>query len=66
METKGKAYGERIGGDQSWDSLFEDMTNDTYYRSLELSQEIGIPRVGHAPKKVYAELSGNPITMLMI
>jgi len=64
--TKGQAYGERIGGDQSWDSLFEDMTEDKYYRSLELSQEIGIPRVGRAPKKVYAELSGNPITMQMI
>ena len=64
--TKGQAYGERIGGDQSWDSLFEDMTEDKYYRSLELSQEIGIPRVGRAPKKVYAELGGNPITMQMI
>ena len=64
--TKGQAYGERIGGDQSWDSLFEDMTEDKYYRSLELSQEIGIPPAGRAPKKVYAELSGNPITMQMI
>ena len=64
--TKGQAYGERIGGDQYWDSLFEDMTEDKYYRSLELSQEIGIPPAGRAPKKVYAELSGNPITMQMI
>lgn len=64
--TKGEDYGEKIGGDQYWDSLFEDMTEDKYYRSLELSQEIGIPRVGRAPKEVYAELSGNPITMQMI
>ena len=64
--TKGQSYGERIGGDQSWDSLFEDMTEDKYYRSLELTQEIGIPPVGRAPGKVYAELGGNPITMQMI
>jgi hypothetical protein len=64
--TKGSSYGEKIGGDQYWDSLFEDMTEDSYYTSLELSQEINIPRVGHAPGEVYAELSGNPITMQMI
>jgi len=60
--TKGSSYGEKIGGDQYWDSLFEDMTEDKYYTSLELSKEVGIPFAGHAPSEVYAELGGNPIT----
>lgn len=64
--TKGQGYGEKIGGDQAWDSLFEDMTEDKYYRTLELSKEVRIPPTGRAPKEVYAELSGNPITMSMI
>ncbi len=64
--TKGEDYGEKIGGDQWWDSLFEDMTEDTYYSTLEASKEIGIPFAGSAPSEIYAELGGNPITMDMV
>ena len=64
--TKGSSYGEKIGGDQYWDSLFEDMTEDTYYSTLEASKEIGIPFAGRAPAEVYAELGGNTVTMGMV
>ena len=64
--TKGESYGEKIGGDQFWDSMFEDMTEDKYYNELELSKDVNIPFTGSAPAEVYAELGGNPITMRML
>lgn len=63
--TKGKAYGEKVGGEQFWDSQFEDMTNDWGYVKFSIDASAKIPKQGTPPDEIYAEIANNPILSKM-
>tara|TARA_R110002074_G_scaffold400780_1_gene597031 strand:+ start:5339 stop:7783 length:2445 start_codon:yes stop_codon:yes gene_type:complete len=64
--TKGEEYGKKIGGNKWWDSVFEDMAEDSNYTLMNFSKSTKLPPLGVAPDEIIGEIEENPLLSSMV